>query len=139
MDGAYLAFAVGPEVSHHADDVVKTGVGALVDEERDESADGVDNQASFDGSVEARAGKETDGPLPGQTDKTHDDVDDLEYGKGLDGAVEILGQEVPEDLGPEEGFDSCGYLVWIVTSQRKFLANCPKRKVQTHRQRRSRR
>ena len=44
-------------------------------------------------------------PLPGEAEQTHDKVEDLEDGDGLDGAVEIMGHEVPENLGPDEAFD----------------------------------
>jgi hypothetical protein len=36
----------------------------------------------------------------------------LQDGDGLDGAVEVLGQEVPEDFGPEEAVEAGGDLVW---------------------------
>ena len=36
----------------------------------------------------------------------------MEDRDGLDGAVEVLGREVPEDLGPEEAIDGGGDLVW---------------------------
>jgi len=35
----------------------------------------------------------------------------LEYGERFDGTVEILGEEVPEELGPEEAFKGGSYLV----------------------------
>lgn len=111
MAGAYLAFAVGPEVHHHADDVVEASVCALVDQKSDERAERVDDEAGFDGAVEAGAGEEAEGPLPGEADEAHDDVDDLEGGHGLDGDIEVLGQKVPEDLGPKKGLDAGGDLV----------------------------
>jgi hypothetical protein len=45
---AYLAFAVGPEICNHANNVVKTGVRALIYQEGDECADGIDNKTGFD-------------------------------------------------------------------------------------------
>ena len=41
-------------------------------------------------------------PLPAQDDEGEEQIEDLENGDGLDGAVEVLGEEVPEDFGPEE-------------------------------------
>jgi hypothetical protein len=35
----------------------------------------------------------------------------LEDGKGLDGRIEILSEEVPENLGPKEGLDCSGDLI----------------------------
>lgn len=34
MEEAYLAFAIGPEVRNHADNVIESSVGALVYQER---------------------------------------------------------------------------------------------------------
>lgn len=61
--------------------------------------------------MDSRAGNEGQRPLVAQAEQSRDEVDDLQGGDGLDGAVEVLGQEVPEDLGPEEGLDGCGNLV----------------------------
>ena len=71
--------------------------------------------------MQAATGEESDGPLPRQAQDAHQDVDNLEGGHGLDGAVEVLGQEVPEDLGPEEGFDGGAYLVWWRVSRRLWV------------------
>ena len=39
------------------------------------------------------------------------EIDYLEDGDGFDGPVEVGGQEVPEDFGPEEAFESGSDLV----------------------------
>lgn len=57
------------------------------------------------------AGDEKEGPFPSKTDDAEEEVEDLQYRCGLDGAVEVLGQEVPEDFGPEETFEGGGDLV----------------------------
>jgi len=36
----------------------------------------------------------------------------LQNWNGLYGGVEVLGQEVEEEFGPEEAFDCAGELVW---------------------------
>lgn len=54
---------------------------------------------------------ELEGPLPGEDDEPADNVDDLQGGEGLHRAVEVGGEEVPEDLGPEEAVDAGGDLV----------------------------
>lgn len=51
-------------------------------------------------------------PFPSKTQDAEDDVDDLQRRDGLDCSVEILGEEVPEDLGPEETLDPGGHLIW---------------------------
>jgi len=40
----------------------------------------------------------------------------LKHRKRLYCAIEVLGEEVPEDLGPEKGFDCGGYLVLEIVS-----------------------
>ena len=107
----HLAFAVRPEIRHHADDVVQPAVGALVDEQRAQGAQRVHDQAGLDAAVQPRAREEGERPLPREADDAQEEVYNLENGEGLDGRVEVLGQKVPEDLGPEEGLERGGYLV----------------------------
>jgi hypothetical protein len=110
---AHLAFAVGPEVGHHADDVVESRVGALVDEESTQCAQWVHDQACLDGAVQSSAGDEGEWVFHGDATESKDQVHDLQDGEGLDGAVEVLCEEVPEDLWPEEGLESSSNLVWV--------------------------
>lgn len=56
--------------------------------------------------------EEGEGPFPGEDEDAEEEVDDLEDGEGFDGAVEIGGEEVPEDLWPEEPFERGGDLVY---------------------------
>ncbi len=58
-----------------------------------------------------RLDEETERPLPEQADNAQEEVDDLKDGDGFDGAIEVLGRKVPEDLGPEETLDRCRDLV----------------------------
>lgn len=44
-------------------------------------------------------------PLVGQSDEGEDEVEDLEDGYWFYGGVEVLGEEVEEELWPEEGFE----------------------------------
>ena len=53
----YFSLTVGPKVGSHANNVVQSGVGALVDQECTQRAQGVDDQARLDGSMESSAGK----------------------------------------------------------------------------------
>lgn len=107
----HLAFAVGPEIDGHADEVVDARVGALVHEQGGEAAERVDDEADLDAAVEARVGERGEGPLPGERDEAEEQVEDLQKGNGADGAVEVGGEEVPEDLGPEEALEGGGDLV----------------------------
>lgn len=106
-----LALAIGPEICHHADNVVQSRIGALVDQESTEGAEWVNDQAGFDGAVQTRAGDEGEWPFVCDAKKSQEEVDDLEGWDGSYGGIEVLGQEVPEDLRPKEGFDCSSYLV----------------------------
>lgn len=109
----YLALAVRPKVSDHADDVVESRVCALVDEDRTQRTQWVDDQTSFDGPVQTATCKQRQRPLPRKPDEAENHVDNLQDGEGLDSAIEVLGGKVPEDFGPEEAFECSSYLIWL--------------------------
>lgn len=55
--------------------------------------------------MESRACEQRQRPFPSEGDDAEEEIDDLQNGDAAgDGAVEVLGEEVPEDLGPEETF-----------------------------------
>jgi hypothetical protein len=62
--------------------------------------------------VDSGAGDEFERPFVGEPNEAEQEVDDLENGEGLYSAIEVLGEEIPEDFGPEEAFDCGGDLVW---------------------------
>jgi hypothetical protein len=109
----YLSFAVGPEIDHHGDHVVDGRVGGLVDKGGGQGAQREDGEAELEGAVERGAGEEVQRPFEGEHEDAQDEVDDLEYGDGLDTAIEGLGEEVPEDLGPEKTFNRGSNLVCV--------------------------
>jgi len=49
--------------------------------------------------------------LVAQGEEAEDEVERLEVRDGEDGAVEVVGEEVEEDFGVEEGVYGSGYLV----------------------------
>ena len=49
--------------------------------------------------------------FPAQGEEAEAEVEDLEDGDGTDEGVEVGGEEVPEQFGPEEGEDGGGDLV----------------------------
>lgn len=107
----YLAFAIGPEIDAEADKVVDGRVRGLVHEDGGEDGEGQEDEAKLKGAVQAGAGDGGEGPLEGEHAEAEEEVDDLQDGDGLDGAVEVLGGKVEEDLGPEEAGDGGGDLV----------------------------
>lgn len=106
-----LSLAICPEIRNHADDVVQARVCALVDEQCAQCAERVDNQTGLNGAVQTGTGEQWQWPFPGERDDAEEQVDDLQNWEGFHGRIEVLGEEVPEDLGPEEGFESSGYLI----------------------------
>lgn len=118
---SYLAFTVSPKVHHHADNVVEAGVCALVNEKCTQRTERIHDEACFNGAMQTAAGEQRQWPFPGDTDYAEDNVENLQDGNGLDGAIEVLGEEIPEDLGPEEAVETGGYLVWESCEQ---LAVC---------------
>lgn len=46
-------------------------------------------------------GEEGEWPFPAETKDAEEEVDSLEAGDGADAVVEVGGEEVPEDFGPE--------------------------------------
>lgn len=110
----YLALAVGPEVNGHADDVVDGGVGALVQQHGRQGRQRDDGQTGLEAAVDGRAGNKAQGPLPGEYEEAQEQVDNLQYRDGFDNGIEVPGQEVPEDLGPEEALDGCSHLICVL-------------------------
>lgn len=51
-------------------------------------------------------------PLEREQEDAQDQVDGLQDRVGLYGNVEVFGQEVEEDLWPEDAFERSCYLVW---------------------------
>lgn len=108
-----LCLRVRPRVRPHADAVVDGRVRGLVHQRRAQGRHRVHAEAGLDAAVQAGEGVDEglERPLPGDGQQGEDQVDDLQGGEGLDGRVEGFGQEVPEDLRPEEAFERGGQLV----------------------------
>lgn len=110
-----LALTVGDKVDDHADEVVQRRVGALVDEDGGERHEGQQGEAELEGAVDGGAGDEAEGPLEADDEEAEEEVDELQRGEGLHGAVEGLGEEIPEDFGPEEAMYGSGDLIYFGT------------------------
>ena len=68
------------------------------------------HHAERDASVEWRRGHEFQRPLHRESEETKANVDDLQVRHRVDQDVEIIGEEVPENLGPEETLDTSANL-----------------------------
>jgi hypothetical protein len=62
--------------------------------------------------VQCRSGHETKGPLKCEHKESEDKIDSLQHGNRFDGSIEGLGEEIPEDLRPEEAFNSSSNLIY---------------------------
>lgn len=107
----YLAFAESPEICTHAHQIIQARIRRLVHEQAGECGQRENGKAELDGSVDAGAGEQGQRPLQSDHGDAEDEVDDLEDGEGLDHDVERVGEEVPEDLGPDEALDGGADLV----------------------------
>jgi hypothetical protein len=58
--------------------------------------------------MQIRARHPSQRPFVSEADERDDDVEDLQDRDGFDGCVEVFGQEVEEEFGPEEGFEGAG-------------------------------
>jgi len=110
---SHLSLAISPEIDAHANEIVERGIGTLIEQHSNQSGERVEDQAGLDGTVQGGAGDEAQRPFVGHAEDSEEQVHDLEGGNGLYGAVEVLGGEVPEDLGPEEAVEAGADLVWI--------------------------
>jgi hypothetical protein len=106
-----LSFTVRPKVDDHSHEVIEAGVGALVDKEGGEREKRESGQAGLDAAVDGRAGHEFQRPLPRQHSEAHEDVEDLQYRRRFHGRVEALGEEIEENLGPEDALKAGNNLV----------------------------
>jgi hypothetical protein len=64
--------------------------------------------------MQSSARKQGQWPFPSETDDAEDDVDDLQYGDGLHSGIEVFGEKIPEDFGPEEAFKCSSYLIYLM-------------------------
>lgn len=125
----HLALTVGPEIDTHPDEVVDPRVRPLVQQQRRQRTQRVHDQPRLDAPMHDRLGKPggarqryVERPFPSEGEDAEDEVEGLEDGNRVDGAVEVGGEEVPEDLGPEEAFEGGGDLVYhVFVSLREFL------------------
>ena len=104
--------AIGPEIDSHAYQVIDGRVRALIQQDGGKGADRVDDQSRLDAPVDRGRREPIQRPFPRETDETQDEVEDLQDGNGAHGAIEVGGEKVPEDLGPEEALEGRRDLVY---------------------------
>ena len=107
----YFAVDVCSQIGTDADEIVQRRVRGLIHEDRDESAERVDDKTSLGGAVDGRASHPLERPFPSDGDDAQEEIEHLEDRYRLHGAVEVLGEKVPEDLGPEEALDGGSDLI----------------------------
>lgn len=108
----HLSVAISPEIHSHTDRIVDSWVGSLVQQCGSQSSHRQKHQSRLNTPVQCRPGDESKRPFPRKEEDAEHEVDDLQDREGLHCKVKVLGEEVPEDLRPEEAFKCCCYLVW---------------------------
>lgn len=73
----HFSFAVPPEVNGHADKVIDCRVCALIQQSRSKRTEREDKEPDLDAAVEQSPRERLQGPLPGQSQQSEQDVDDL--------------------------------------------------------------
>lgn len=107
----HLPLTKRPEIHPHAHQIIDARVRALVQQQRRQRAERVDDEAGFHAAVHHAAGDEGGWVFPAEGEEAEQEVEALQDGDGFDGRVEGLGEEVPEDFGPEVGVQGGGELV----------------------------
>lgn len=110
---AYLAFRIGPEIYNDPSEIIQRRVGALIHEACRQSSEWIDDQSSLHAPVQAwqHLNQRCQRPLPATAQDSKQHVEDLQYWEWFDRSVEVFGEKVPEDLGPEEGRDASHDLI----------------------------
>ena len=106
-----LALTKSPEIHSHADEIINARVRALVQQQRGETADGVDDKTRLDAAMHGSSRKPGERVFPCETQNAQEQVNDLQDGNRAHSTVEVGGQKVPEDFWPEEAFESSSNLI----------------------------
>ena len=112
-DASHLAFRKSPEVSGQCKNMITRRIGALVDQTCGSRSDGDPHQSEGNASVEWSLSHELERPLHRKREDSEHNVDDLQVWEGVNEDIEVAGEDVPEDLGPEEAFNTGTDLNWI--------------------------
>ena len=97
-----LSLAVCPKVHAQPNHLVDGSICPLVDERGSQGGKRENSQTGLETAVKAGSGNEAQWPLPSDEQESEQEVDDLQYRHRLDGGIKGFGEEIPEDLGPEE-------------------------------------
>ena len=76
----------------------------MVEKKSSQRRQWVNDEPDFYASVHHCSSEKAERPFPGQAEETEEEIYDLEDGYWLDSTIEVFGEKVPEDLGPEEAF-----------------------------------
>lgn len=104
----HLALTIRPKIHPAPDNIVQRRVGRLVQQHGAQRRERQPEQPRHHAAVQVRARHPAQRPFVGEAHERDGDVEDLQDGDGLDGGVEVFGQEVEEEFGPEEGFEGAG-------------------------------
>lgn len=97
----HLPLAKRPEINPDAHQIIYPRIRPLVQQQRRQRTERIHHQPRLHAAVEHRPRDEGAGVFPPQREEAEEEVEGLQDREGLYGGVEGLGQEVPEDFGPE--------------------------------------
>ena len=100
----YLSIIECPEVDNLANNVIQSSVRALIIQEGGQRQQWEKEQAELDGLMNGSASQRTKRPFKGQSEDAKEQVYRLQDWHWFDCLVEIGGEPVDEDLGPEQSF-----------------------------------
>jgi hypothetical protein len=104
----HLSFTISPKIHPAPNNIIKCRIRRLIKQHSAQSRQRQPQQPCHHAAVQVRARDPSQRPFVGEADERDDDVEDLQDGDGFDGRVEVFGQEVEEEFGPEEGFEGAG-------------------------------
>lgn len=107
----HFTLTVRPKINDHTDQVIYRWVGPLIEKGRHQGTQWIYQQPDFDAAMGKGPGERFQRPFPRKAYEAKYDVEYLQDRNRCDSTVEVLGQEVPEDLRPEETVDAGADLI----------------------------
>jgi hypothetical protein len=104
----HLSLTIRPKIHPAPNNIIQRRIRRLVQQHSAQRRQRQPQQPCHHAAVQVRARHPSQRPFVGEADERDDDVEDLQDGDGFDGCVEVFGQEVEEEFGPEEGFEGAG-------------------------------
>jgi hypothetical protein len=100
----YLPLSIRPKVNPTPNQIIQRRIRALIHQHCAQTNQRQPHHPCLHAPVYCGAGDIFERPFVAESNDAEDNIDCLEDGNGLDGEVEVLGEKIEEELGPEETF-----------------------------------